>query len=156
VNGVKEIDVRRHPRVPGHGRALRCRHGFTLLELTVAVSILAVLGSIAQASFHSYAMRARRTEAKSGLASIHRAQSAHYAESLAYADTFDEIGDPFEGGSRVDVRTIKAPTYTFTVRALPLDGHLQGNFQAMATGDLDPGDQVLDVLMIENQLTVLP
>jgi hypothetical protein len=39
--------------------------------------------------------------------------------------------------------------------ALPSGGDPRGNFRAVATGDIDPTDPMLDILLIENRLTVL-
>jgi hypothetical protein len=39
--------------------------------------------------------------------------------------------------------------------ALPIGPELRGNFRAVATGDIDPSDPMLDILLIENRLTVL-
>lgn len=130
--------------------------GFTLIELMVAVAIVTILTGIALGSYRQQAMRAKRTEAVVGLGAIHRSQESYRAAELHYGDTFDEIGFVLDGGTRIGERTIRAATYTFEVEALPLDGDPRGNFQARATGDLDPGDGVLDVLLIENVLTVLP
>lgn len=137
------------------GGTLR-RDGFTLIELSITIAIIGVLAAIASTSYQTYAMRARRSEAKVGLRSVFLTQTAYFGEFSIYGDTFSEIGTPIDGGVRVDSRTIRATTYTFTVRALPLDGKSNANFQGVATGDLDPGDGVLDILMIENQLLVLP
>jgi type IV pilus assembly protein PilE len=138
------------------GGSLERNRGFTLIELAFTLTIVGILASIAQPSFREYAMRARRTEAKTGLESIHLAQTAMFGDAYAYGDTFDEIGAPLQGGVSIDAQTLRANTYTFTVRALPLDDNPRGNFQAIATADLDPGDGVFDILMIENVLTVLP
>lgn len=147
-----ESDVLRRQR----RKRARAGGGFTLIELIVSIAIVGILAGLAQASFSSYVMRTRRSKATVGLGSIHLAQTAHFVEFSAYGDTFDEIGYPLESGERLDGQSFRAKTYTFTVRALPLDGQPSGNFQAVATGDLDSGGGVLDILMIENQLTVLP
>ena len=136
------------------GRQRHC--GFTLVELVVALSIIAILAGIGMSMFRSQMMRAKRTEAVVGLHTIDTSERAFFASNQSYGDTFEEIGYVLEGGSRVDERTIQAKTYTFGIEARLLDGNPRGNFQAVATGDLDPGDGVLDVLIIENVLTVLP
>lgn len=132
------------------------RAAFTLVELVVVIAIIGILAGLAHSSFRAQLMRTRRAEAKLGLQSIYQAQTAYFAEFAWYGDTFVEIGYPLEGGEQVDERTARGRTYTFTVRALPFGDQPRGNFQAFATGDLDPGDGVLDILMIENHLTVLP
>ena len=132
------------------------RRGFTVIELLVAVSIVAILAAVGVTVFRSQSQKTRRTEAVMGLKAIYRAQRAYYAQQGAFGDTFDDIGVSLDGARRVDAQTLAGPTYTFTVRALPDGANPRGNFQAIATGDLDPGDGVLDVLMIENALTVGP
>jgi Tfp pilus assembly protein PilE len=154
ITGVTNAE---RPRPWIHRRRTRPRGGFTLVELSVAFATVVILTGLATTSYQTYTMRARRSEAKLGLKSITLAQTAHFGEFSTYGDTFGEIGFPIEGGVRIDNRTIQATTYTFTVRALPLDGQSNRNFQGVATGDLDPGagDGVLDILMVENQLLVL-
>jgi hypothetical protein len=56
----------------------------------------------------------------------------------------------------VDARTLQGRIYTYTMTALTQNGKVAANYQAVATGDIDPNDPVLDVLMIENDLTVGP
>ena len=137
-------------------RASRRRGGFSVIELFVAVGIVSILAATGYAVFRSQSQKTRRTEAVMGLKAIHRAQRAYYAQQNAFGDTFDELGLTLDGATRVDAQTLRGPTYTFTLRALPAGGNPRGNFQAIATGDLDPGDGVLDILMIENGLTVGP
>ena len=128
--------------------------GFTLLEIMVALVIVGILVGLAHPAFRGAQMRVHRAEAVLGLAGIYQAQQAYYQAEQSYGDDFDAIGFALEGGRRLDARTIQGTTYTFTMRALPLGGNPRGNFQALASGDLDPGDGVLDILMIENGLTV--
>ncbi len=130
--------------------------GFTVLELMVVVAIIGILSTVAYGVFRKQSMRAKRAEAIQVLDAIHGAQLIHYATHRQYGDTFDEIGFALDGGRRIDAQTIEGRTYTYTMRALPFDGDPRGNFQAVATGDLDPSDELLDILMIENQLTVEP
>ena len=138
------------------GARARCGavSGFTLLEIMVALVITGILVSLAHSAFRGVVMRARRSEAVLGLTGIFQAQQAYFQAEQSYGDDFDEIGFALAGGQRLDARTIQGTTYTFTMRALPLGGDPRGNFQALASGDLDPGDGVLDILMIENGLTV--
>lgn len=127
--------------------------GFTLLEIIVALAVVGILAGVAMSNFHGSVMRTRRTEAILGLAAIYHSQQIHYQSEHSYGDTFDEIGFVLEGGRQIDERTIQGSRYTFTLRALPSGDDPRGNFQALASGNLD-SDEVLDILMIENQLTV--
>lgn len=132
------------------------RTGFTLLELMVVVAIIGILSVAGLSLFQKQSMRAKRSEAIQALDAIHTAQTIYYAMHRQYGDTFGEIGFALDGGRVLDSNTIEGPYYTYTMRALPFDGQPRGNFQAIATGDLDPSDDILDILLIENHLTVEP
>jgi len=134
----------------------RNRSGFTLIEMLMVVVLIGILSVVALNSYRHQVMRARRVEAVVGLEGIYRSEQAYFAQNYQYGDTFDEIGFTIDGARHVDERTIEGNVYTFGVMALPLDGNPRGNFQGRATGDLDPGDGVLDILIIENVLTVDP
>jgi prepilin-type N-terminal cleavage/methylation domain-containing protein len=130
--------------------------GFTLLEMLFVIAILAILATMGTPVLWKEIAKARRTEARNGLASIHSYQEAHRLETGRYGDTFDEIGFRLPGGRRIDERTLEGKYYTFTINALALNGVQAANFQAIATADLDPRDATLDILIIENGLTVVP
>ena len=49
----------------------------------------------------------------------------------------------------------QGPYYTFTLSRWSLGGVANANYRATATGDLDRDDSTLDVVIIENALTVL-
>jgi prepilin-type N-terminal cleavage/methylation domain-containing protein len=137
-------------------RSLRLRDGFTLIEIVIVVAIMGILAALGVSAFRAQLMKARRAEATIGLGSIHRAQLTYKFSNGYYGDSFDEIGFALDGAQRLDEHTIQGRTYTFTLNAIPKDGHPQGNFQAIATGDLDPSDGVLDILMLEDGLTASP
>lgn len=132
------------------------RRGFSLLELAFVLLVTTILAGLAQTSFKRQAMRARRAEAISGLGAIRLSEEAYRASVGSYGDSFDEIGFSLDGGERLDAHTVRGRAYTFTVRALPFDGNPRGNFQALAVADLDPSDAMLDILTIENHLTLQP
>ncbi len=129
--------------------------GFTVIELLMVMAIIGILSVTALPNMTKHAHRSRRTEAFTALHSVSIAQSAYFAEQGGYADTFDEIGFLIGGGVRLDSRTLQAPHYTYTLAALELNGNPRGNYRVTAVGDIDPSDPVLDILIIENQLTVL-
>ena len=129
--------------------------GFTLIELVVVVLIVAALATLGTPVLWREVAKVQRTEAITTLSAIHRHQVSHYFETGRYGDTFDEIGFELQGGTRIDERTLEGKYYTFTVGALALNGVDAANFQAIATADLDPRDATLDILIIENALTVI-
>lgn len=150
--------VEPHPAVvrpPSTSPRNALRSGFTLLELLVVVAVVGVLAAVAFPSFRQQVKKAKRTEGITGLTAIYHQQTDYFRENNRYADTFDELGVPLAGVTKVDERTLVGRHYTFTLYALSQDGNPGANYQAIATADLDPGDAVLDVIMIENQLTVI-
>lgn len=126
-----------------------------LIELVFVIVIVGALAILGAPLLWQEIAKARRTEAITTLSAIQRHQSSHRFETGLYGDTFDEIGFSLPSGTRIDARTLSGNYYTFTVSALSLNGIDRANFQAVATGDLDPRDATLDILIIENALTVV-
>ena len=135
--------------------ARRGTAGFTLIELAISLAIVGVLASIAIPFSYKAVMRAKRSEAILGLEGIHKAQNMFYGEYGLYAASFDDLGFALHGGERVDANTIQGPEYTFEMWTFTFNAIPQGTFWATATGDLSPGDGVLDVLLLENDVTIL-
>ena len=49
----------------------------------------------------------------------------------------------------------QADWYTYTVDTWDVNGQPDGNFRGTATGDIDPMDPVLDIIIIENRLRIV-
>jgi prepilin-type N-terminal cleavage/methylation domain-containing protein len=139
----------------GGSRARRRKGGFTLVEMMVTVATIGFLGSLAYTNYRLFIAKSHRSEAILVLSGVYKWQLAYFTERGHYADTFDELGFELVGASRVDERTWQAQFYTYTLTSLSQNGVEGANYQAVATGDIDPTDPVLDVLMIENDLTVV-
>ena len=130
------------------------RRGFTLIELMVVVSIIGVIAAVAMPSLQNYARKARRSEAYLNLNGIYKSQKTYHVENGAYGTTFDEIGFEISGAMVVDPITIQSQFYTYTLEAFDVNGVTNANFSAVATGDLDPGDDMLDIIMIEGGIII--
>jgi type IV pilus assembly protein PilE len=137
------------------GRRARRTSGYTLIELLVTVSLIAFLGSLAYPNYALFVAKSRRSEAIVALSAIYKWQVAYYADHGIYADTFDQMGFGLAGAKRIDARTLQGRVYTYTMTSVATNGVFGSNYQAIATGDIDPSDPVLDILMIENDLTLL-
>ncbi len=133
----------------------RSRAGLTLVEMTVVVSILGVLASVAIPRYRAHVHRAQRTEAYYGLRTIHDLQTSYFGKEMRYSDSFQEIGPPLTGGTLREDGSIVGQRYTFTLDTWDLGGVPDSNYRATATADLDPSDATLDILIIENDLTVI-
>jgi hypothetical protein len=75
-------------------------------------------------------------------------------ENGRYGSTFDEIGFEISGATELDPTTIQSKYYTYTLEALEVDGIANANYSAVATGDLDPSDGMLDIIMIESGVII--
>ena len=65
---------------------------FTFIELMMMMALIGILSVIAVPTFHGYKRRARQTEAKVGLSSIHVAERAFHAEYNSYVADLKAIG----------------------------------------------------------------
>ena len=135
-------------------RARSRESGFTLIELMIIVAIIGILAAIAIPNFMTLVHKSKRAEAYYVLKSVWTDQQGYFTEAAMFADGFDELGFTYAQGTFIDAQTIQAPYYTYTLTALDQEGVSRSNFRVTATGDIDPADPVLDILIIENQLTV--
>lgn len=65
--------------------------GFTLLDLMIAITIVALLGAIAVPSYSSYADRANQGKSIAEVAEIQMALDQFNASGFAYPDSLDEL-----------------------------------------------------------------
>lgn len=81
-----------HPR--RHDAGVRPNHhGFTLLELMVALTVAAVLASLALPAFGDAIRKARRSDAYQGLAAVQQAQEQWRSQRNAYAASLTHAAD---------------------------------------------------------------
>jgi type IV pilus assembly protein PilE len=72
-------------RRPGRGRARGAVAGFTLIELMIAVVILAILTTLAWSSYADYVLRGHVADGTNGLATIRSRMERHYQDNRTYA-----------------------------------------------------------------------
>lgn len=93
--------------------------GFTVMELMVAVAIVAILATLAFPGFQDALMRARRGDAIASLLAVQLAQETWRANHPAYAD-LDDLG---WGTASLDghyaLRLVAASAAGFMVTATP-------------------------------------
>lgn len=66
--------------------------GITLIELVIAVAVVAILAAIALGSFEEYWDRADVTDAKTGIFSLDVKINNYFTLHRAYPETLDDIG----------------------------------------------------------------
>ncbi len=120
--------------------------GFTLIELMLTVALIGVLAAIAIPSFQRYSLRSKRVEAIVALSTVDRIQTGYFNLKGVYAGDFDELGFDLEGANALDPQTLQASVYTYTISTAGGGS----SYQAFASGNLDPSDPLLDILMIQN------
>ncbi len=121
----------------------------------VVVSPIGAIAGVTIPSLQKYVWRTQRNEAYLNLNGVYKAQVSFHASHGKFAASFDELGFEILGGQRIDANTIQSRYYTYTLTAFAVNGVPAANYQAVASGDLDASDPMLDVLMIENNLTVI-
>ncbi len=111
--------------------------GHTVLEVLVALAIVATLAALAQASHAHFVLAARRVEARAALTAVAAAQERHYLRHARYAERLQERPDeyaigPANGGDRGDADdpttlAFHAPTvtehYRIEIAAADADGY---------------------------------
>ena len=65
--------------------------GFTLIELMIVVAIIGILAAIAIPNFLGFVSKARRSEVKSNLEAIYRAELSYFGEKDRYSNSFGDI-----------------------------------------------------------------
>ena len=127
----------------------------TLIELMLMITLMMLLAANAVTQYRVHIHQAQRAEGTTYLKGVYLAQTAHQMETRQYADDFPTLGFEITGARQIDPHTLRAEHYTLSLHAFPYEGYAQGNFQAVAVADLDASDAMLDILMIENDLTIL-
>jgi type IV pilus assembly protein PilE len=68
--------------------------GFTLIELMVALAIVAILSAAALPAYQGVVHRSQRSDARLALLWVQYQQERHYATNNAYADALSELNGP--------------------------------------------------------------
>ena len=73
-------------------KILKTNKGFTLIELMIVVAIIGILAAIAVPNFQNYQAKARQSEAKISLGTVHSQEISFNAEYGKYTNSLDALG----------------------------------------------------------------
>ena len=123
------------------------QRGFSLIELTVAVAIMAVLAAIAYPSYRKHVVRGSREAVKTDLVELAALQEKIYLNSNAYTSSVTSTYNGTSGGGlgRTNGKStdgkyalsVATGTQTFTITATPVAGTTQagdGNLAITSDG----------------------
>ena len=107
---------------PARCRAQAHPGGFTLIELIVAVAVVAILSAIALPAYTDYILRGRLVDGRNALAALRARMEQYYQDNRTYQDVSTAIVSPCTGTSTVGTFTIACPTQTATAYVIRATG----------------------------------
>jgi type IV pilus assembly protein PilE len=100
---------------------MRKRSGFSLIELMVALAIIAILAAIALPSYRQYVIRSHRRAAQTTMMDIASRQQQYFLANRAYASTSDlgyvlptEVDEYYDFAIDPDVNPSGPPSFEIT------------------------------------------
>lgn len=117
--------------------------GMSLLELMIAVAIVAILASIAIPSYSAYVRRSQRSDATSALLRLAAAQEKFYLQNNTYTNDESLLGGASSEHGWYTLEVTAADATSFSVTATPVSGGAQASdshcssFSIDHTGDRD-------------------
>jgi len=99
---------------------MKYNRGFSLIELMIILTVLAIIVSIAYPSYREQLRKTRRSDAKVALMDAAAKMERHYTQFSRYSATLANSGISAttpEGFYQIAIATIPAPFQTFDIRA---------------------------------------
>lgn len=100
--------------------------GFTLVELIIAVVIVAILAMVALPTYRQYVSKSRRADAYAALATVQQAQERWRANKPGYAAALEDLSLPANADAKhYDIAIQNASATGYTLTATPRAAGLQ-------------------------------
>ncbi len=126
-------------RYQNAGRAIRARvRGFTLIELMIVVTVVAIISVIALPMFQTQMRQSRRADAKTALLDLAAREERYYTLNNQYTATGPNLGYP---AFPVNLGTNATPDYQLSVVSAAINAN---NVWAFSLQAVPQGDQVND------------
>lgn len=113
--------------------ARRPARGFTLIELMIAVAIVAIIGAVALPAFLDSMRKSRRTEAFTAISAVQQAQERHRSNNNSFAPDLATLGITSATTTPAGYYTLAVSTdvgtagVQYTVSAVAVAGKSQAN-----------------------------
>jgi type IV pilus assembly protein PilE len=141
-----------HKTIPSTQTFDREQRGFTLVELMIAVAIVAILAAIALPSYQESVQKGKRSDAKTGLVDAASRLEQFYLDNKTYTTDMTDLGygaatnvDTTDGYYKMTVAASAGCTIAscFTVSAVPQGGQASdscGTLTINSKGAKTPSD----------------
>ena len=121
----------------------RTRQGFTMLELIIALAVLAILVAIALPSYRTFILQSNRTSAKTALQDLATREESYYSLQNTYASQLTTLGYasstvyvPGNGNNYYALTIGNATASSFALTAVPQGQQAQDSCQTYQLDNL--------------------